>query len=99
MRERGAVAATPVKSESAWLQVESDGTGGWVEVGSREAAAAMQRRYILSAAVQDFTGDRTVNLFNEQAAAVLGASADDLHALKVPVLSLVISSVFLAGSA
>jgi Replication factor-A C terminal domain len=43
----------------------------------------MQRRYVLNAAMIDFSGERLVNMFNEQAAALLGKSADDLHALKV----------------
>jgi hypothetical protein len=36
----------------------------------------------LKRAVQDFSGERQVNLFNEQAAQVLGLPADELHTLK-----------------
>lgn len=41
------------------------------------------RRYIMNAVVADFTGERTVNLFNDEAQQLLGGlSADELHALK-----------------
>lgn len=65
------------------LQVESNGSGGYTEVGSGEAVERMQRRYILTASVLDFSTEQSVNIFNEQAAVMLGMSADQLHDLKV----------------
>jgi hypothetical protein len=65
------------------VQVERNGSGKWVEVGTGEEAAGMERRYIMNAAVQDFSGQHFVNVFNEQAALMLGHSADDLHQTKV----------------
>ena len=43
----------------------------------------MQRRYILTASVIDFTRESSINVFNDQAASMLGVSADELHELKV----------------
>lgn len=68
------------------VQVESNGSGGYTEVGSRDPVEGMQRRYILSASVVDFTKDTAINIFNEQAAAMLGMSADQLHDVKVCIL-------------
>jgi Replication factor-A C terminal domain len=52
---------------------------------AQQGALCMQvRRYILNAAVADFSGERFLNFFNEQAQAVLGGiPADTLHGLKV----------------
>ena len=41
------------------------------------------RRYIMNAAFMDFSGERLLNVFNDQAAAMLATAADDLHALHV----------------
>lgn len=41
-----------------------------------------QHRYILSLAIQDSTGQRYVSAFNDQAAAIIGKSADELKAIK-----------------
>lgn len=68
------------------MQVESNGSGGYTEVGSGDPVERMQRRYILSASVVDFTKDTAINVFNEQAAAMLGMSADQLHDVKVCIL-------------
>jgi hypothetical protein len=68
------------------LQVEQDSSGKWLEVGTGAEAAGMERRYIMNAAVQDFSGQRYVNVFNEQAALMLGHSADALHERKVLLL-------------
>ena len=66
--------------------MEADGTGVYKEVGSGVVAESMSRRYILNAAFTDFTGERMLNVFNDQAAVMLHASADELHAKKVHLL-------------
>lgn len=65
------------------IQVEANASGGFTEVGSGDPVERMQRRYILTASVIDFTKEAAVNVFNEQAAAMLGKSADQLHEIKV----------------
>jgi Replication factor-A C terminal domain len=50
----------------------------------QRATCTQVRRYILNAAVADFSGERFLNFFNEQAQAILGGTpADTLHGLKV----------------
>ena len=63
--------------------MEADASGTYKEVGSGMVAESMARRYIMNASVTDFTGERLVNVFNDQAATMLKASADELHSKKV----------------
>jgi replication factor A1 len=56
--------------------------GGWWCEYDQTSKPAMTRRYIVAAKVADATGEASVTLFDDAAAALLGASADDLAALK-----------------
>jgi hypothetical protein len=64
-------------------QVEISGNGKYVEVGSGVEVEKMQRRYIMNASVADFTQQSLVNVFNDQAAEMLGKTADLLHQIRV----------------
>lgn len=75
------------------MQVEANGTGKYVEVGSGEMVDNMVRRYILNAQVMDFTKSTFVNLFNEQAEDILNMKADDLNNIKVSCCEFFITAV------
>eukprot|EP00892_Ulva_mutabilis_P006812 jgi/Ulvmu1/4502/UM002_0228.1 len=63
-------------------KVEANASGGYIEVGSGDSVERMQRRYVLTASVIDFTKEASINIFNDQATAMLGKSADEVHEIK-----------------
>lgn len=65
------------------MQVEMNGSGKYIEVGTGEVVEDMRRRYILNAQVMDFTNSTYVNIFNEQAEEILAMRADELNSIKV----------------
>jgi replication factor A1 len=62
-------------------KVVQDGDG-WLCEASQKRFPACKRRYILRFKAADATGTGWVNAFDDQARAVFGCSADELHAAK-----------------
>jgi hypothetical protein len=65
------------------VQVEVDSAGQYKEVGTGVSSEGMVRRYIMNATATDFTGERQINIFNEQAVLMLKQTADELHVARV----------------
>ncbi|KAI8470838.1 MAG: replication protein A 70 kDa DNA-binding subunit [Monoraphidium minutum] len=62
-------------------KVVEQGGGFWSEAEGKMVPSA-EHRYVLSCRVADATGETYVNLFNKEAEAVLGASADRMAELR-----------------
>lgn len=63
-------------------KVTEDGGGQWRCEACSTSFPACQRRYMLSLKATDATGSCWISTFNDQAAQILGMSADDLHVLR-----------------
>ena len=63
-------------------KVTDDGNGGWWCEKTQKTYDTCERRYIISVRVLDGTGSAWVQCYNDEAVAVIGCTADELHALK-----------------